>query len=209
MANTQPPQTGSLEQILRCLQAVALSPAYGVELGVLVGNMNPGPTLGLFRDTVGGTFNLDISDKLDGGPAAWLGKLDAATAPGFATVTITDELKLLPPFPVLQLVAQPGKPQLGIGGVAEDIGFRGWSYTVDAVAIAHVDADPQSAQRGAMVMIDAFEALVEINESLGGLVQLISATGPPQATSRQDPKGGFAGFAMVRFEARVKRASGL
>lgn len=209
MPSTQIAQTGSLEQVLRTMALLAQSSAYAGALAVLVNNMKPGPTLGNFFDVTGAPFTLDISDTEAGGPAQWLGKQDAATPPGFAEVVVTDGIRLLPPYPALQLVGQPGKPMMGIGGLAEDRGFRLWTYTVDAIAVHHVDGNAQAAQRAAMVMIDAYEMLVERNESLAGLVMMITAAGPPQATSRPDPKGGFAGFAAVRFDVKVKRASGL
>jgi hypothetical protein len=78
---------------------------------------------------------------------------------------------------------------------------------VDAVVITHGD-DPSWVQREALMLVDAFEHLVERNEFLGGLVELITAEGPPAPGGARIAQGvGLLAAASVRFTAMARRIS--
>lgn len=200
------PRNGSLDQILRALALMAQSAAYQAALNQKIAAMNPGPLLNLIG-VDGSAFALDLSDTQAGGPAGWLGRTTGTTAPGFAAVYVTDHLRLAPPYPVLELAGMPGHGGVPGGTRYEEAEFRSWSYVVDAVAITQED-DPQAAQRSALVMVDALEQLVERNDSLGGLVELISATSPPHPGGSHPTSDGIVAAALVRFEVSSLRTSG-
>jgi hypothetical protein len=201
----QQANTGSLEQVLRCLQLLAQSAAYTTELQAKIAEMASPFVPGNFKDANGANFTLNITDTEFGGPAGWLGTMPNSTTPAFAAVQITDNLRPLPPFPRLLLIGDHGPAPL-----AEEREYREWRYGVQAVTITSGDADVQAVQRDAFVMVDAFESLVERNESLGGLVDLITADHPPISGGYGRIKNaGILAASMVHFRVSVRRASGL
>jgi hypothetical protein len=201
----QQPNTGSLEQVLRCLQLLALSPAYTTELQAKVADMASPFVPGNFKDANQANFTLNITDTEFGGPSGWVGMTTSTSLPGFAAVQITDNLRPLPAYPRLLLIGDHAPASL-----AEEREYRVWRYGVQAVTICSGDLDPQAVQRDAFVMADAFESLVERNESLGGLVDLVTADHPPIAGGYGRIKGaGILAAAMVHFRITARRTSGL
>lgn len=205
MPSTQLVRTGSLEQILRCLATLAMSPAYTTELQSFIADMSPGLTLAPLRDANGATFVVDITDDQFGDPSGWVGMTRSDSTPGFADVQITTQLKLLPPYPRMLISVQPGRR--GLYNEAEE---KWWKYVVDAVVICAGDLDPNSVQREALVMADAFENLIYRNQQLGGLVGLIDCPdGPvPGGTGAGVGGVGTLAAAMVRFQIDVLRVAG-
>lgn len=201
----QAPNTGSLEQVLRCLQLLASSAAYTTELQAKITDMANPFIPGIFKAADGTSFNLNLTDAQFGGPGGWVGMTTSNSPPGFAAVQITDNLRPLAPFPRLLLIGDHGP-----GPLAEEREYRVWRYGVQAVSICFGDLDPQAVQRDAFVMVDAFESLVERNENLGGLVDLITADHPPISGGYGRIKGaGIMAAAMIHFRITVRRASGL
>lgn len=206
-------RAGALEQLLRVLALLGMSQAYSNTLEAVVANMNPAPTLNPFRDPTVGlnmagyTFPIDLTDTEFGvAPSAWMGMEKAVPRkPGFAKVQLTENLRLLPPWPILELMGVPG-----VGHGLNEAGVKEWEYAVDAIVITQNDKDPNAAQREALVMIDAFEQLIYANQQLGGLCARIDAPSPPQPGGSGSVKGaGVLAAAMVRFHIDGLRASGL
>ncbi len=198
----QIPYSGSLEQVLRVLQQLATSPAFTVEMQNVVSQMGTGAfTAANLKDANGNPFALNLNDTTFGSPSAWV-----PTA--FLDCIVTSGLKLTPPYPRLELIGGPGRQQTASQGIAmeADTGeFVGWTYVIDAVVAAEADqAEP--AQRQAHALIDGYERLIRRNEHLGGLVQLISAEGPPYpGGSIERQAGGNLAGAMIRFRVEVLR----
>jgi hypothetical protein len=202
---TQLARTASVEQLLRCLAALAQSPAYQAELENTVSYMSQNPLPGSFRDLNGQSFSLDLADNQYGPPQGWVGKSRADSLPGFAKVWITDQLRVPGgPYPLLELIAMPGRR-----GPANMEVYKEWLYVIDAVAIT-AGPDPNAIQRDALAMIDAFEQLVyRNNPALGGLVVKIDAPAGPVPSGSQADKSGAVAAAMVRFECLVLRTRSL
>lgn len=197
----QPPQSGSLEQVLRCLRLLALSPAFTTEMSNVANYVGPGAfTPGPFRDAVGATFTLDLEDTAYTGPENWI-----PTA--WRRVYTTQQMRPVPPYPQLSLLGSAGRMQRGDAAALAivDTGeAAGWVYTVDAVAVASADR-PDIAPRRAMAMMQAFEFLVRRNEHLGGLVQLIQAESPPAPGGEIEVrKIGLISGVMQRFSVYVE-----
>lgn len=188
----QLPRTGSLEQVLRCLRQMALSPAFGLEMQAVVSQMGAGAFSPVnLLDASGATFSVSLNDTEFGDPSGWV-----PTA--FTEVTFSRAILPVPPYPRLQVFGAPGRLQRDGEFDAEEV--AGWTYVVDAVAVAADDrADP--ALRSALALMDGFERLVRRNApSLGGLVQLITPEGPPAPGGpvESENSGNVAGV-MQRF----------
>lgn len=200
----QPPNTGSLEQVLRCLVALADSPAFALEMQAVASHMGAGAFQpGAFADADGGSFLLNLSDVSFGDPAEWL-----PTA--FRQVLPTEQLLPVPPYPLLSLIAQPGRVQRGSGASMFEVDtgeLSGWVYVIDAITVASADR-PQIAARRALGLMQGFERLVRRNRHLGGLVQLIAAEGPPEpgGTVETGKHGVLSG---VRCRFQVEALAGL
>ncbi len=195
----QRPNTGSLEQVLRALKALALSPAFPLEVGLVAYHMGQGAfSPGQFVDANGALFTLSLDDEQFGDPAAWLQRT-------FRKVQITQQLRPVPPYPHLELFGAPGHQQQADHSPFEvDSGqVAGWSYRIDAVTVAQADR-PEIAARRAMAMMQAFERLVRRNQHLGGLVQLIAADGPPAPGGEvEHGKLGLISGVAQRFQVEV------
>lgn len=185
----QPPQSGSLEQILRCLRGLAQSPAFGVEMGIVTSFMGTQAwTPTNLVDANGLKFNLSLNDQQYGAPSTWVPN-------AWNQVLITAQIRPVPPYPLLMLLPGPGRRtfEFDTGQVA------GMAYTVDAVAVAAADT-PEVASRRALALIQGMERLVRRNEHLGGLVHLIHAEGPPAPGGEvEHARDGILSGVMQRF----------
>lgn len=196
---TQTPRTGSLEQVLRALKALALSPAFTLEMQTVGDQMGTGAfSPANLVDAAGNPFSLLLDDVEFGDPSGWLPN-------AFVEVTFSKALLPVPPFPRLQLFGMPGRVQQA--GEYDTELVVGWTYLVDAIAVSCDDqADP--ALRSALALMDGFERLVRRNApSLGGLVELITAEGPPAPGGPVDTEqsGNIAGV-MQRFRVYTLRS---
>jgi len=196
----QAPRTGSLEQVLRCLRLLALSPAFTLEMNAVIANMGSGAFIpSNLIDAQGASFSLPgLVDTEFGDPGSWV-----STA--FQEVTYSTALLPLPPFPRLQLFGIPGR--LEPSEVFDTELAEGWVYTIDAIVVEGNDrADP--ALRSALALMDGFERLVRRNApSLGGLVQLITVEGPAAAGGPVEAdKAGVVAGVMQRFRVISLRA---
>jgi hypothetical protein len=197
---SQAPRTGSGEQVLRCLRLLALSPAFGLEMQQVVAYMGTDAFVPRnLVDASGNRFDLTAMVDTDfDGPGAWVPM-------EFAEVTFSTALLPVPPYPRLELFGAPGQVQLR-GDFDTEL-VAGWLWRVDAVVVNENDqAEP--ALRGALALADGFERLVRRNApSLGGLVELISADGPPAVGGpvEHEGSGNLAGV-MQRFSVRSLRS---
>jgi hypothetical protein len=199
---TQPPQSGSLEQVLRMLKAMALSNAFTVEMDLVAAYMGadaftPAPIV----DATGQQYTIGLIDTQFGDPAEWVPM-------AFKKVRITQQLRPVPPYPHLELLGAPGRIMRSDQAAASfelDTGeMAGWSYAIDAVVVAQADR-PEIASRRALAMCQGFERLVRRNEHLGGLVELIASDGPP-APGGEVERGriGLISGVAQRFHVAVK-----
>lgn len=208
---TQPANTGSLDQVLRFLQALAQSAAYSTELQAVVATMTSPFVPGRMTDVNGNPFWLTsdgtstgtslLVDQSD--PQGWLGMVTATSTPAWAAVQITESLRPVAPYPRLILNGTGGPGVLG-----EEREYRVWHYGIRATAICSGTGDPEAAQREAIAMLEALESLTARNESLGGLVNLIRAEGPPQSGGYGKIEGSIVAGAQIRFGVTVERISG-
>lgn len=197
----QPPQSGSLEQVLRCLRLLAQANAFSVEMGLVAAYMGSGAfTPGQFVDGAGTRFSLDLNDAQFGSPTTWV-----PTA--FKKVLLTQQLRPVPPYPHLELFGAPGRPIRSdhAPSFEFDTGeLTAWSYAIDAVTVADGDR-PEIAARRAMALMQGFERLVRRNEHLGGLVELIASDGPPSPGGEVERgRHGLISGVAQRFHVEVK-----
>lgn len=196
----QPPNSGSIEQVLRCLKLLAQSAALATEMKAVTSYMGSQAfTPGNFVDASGNTFALGMADSQFGDPGSWV-------PASFKQVLITHQLRPVPPYPLLMLLAAPGRTMPGNRGRWElDTGQSvEWIYVVDAVSVAVSDR-PEQASRRALALSQGYERLVRRNEHLGGLVQLITAEGPPAPGGEvEQAKSGILSGVMQRFQVTVR-----
>lgn len=194
-------RTGSLEQVLRSLRLLALSDAFMQEMQAVTAMMGTSAFIPQNLVDVHGTlFSLSaLADTEYGAPDSWVSN-------AFADVTYSTALLPIPPFPRLQLFAMPGRLQAS--QVYDQEAITGWEFIVDAVVVEANDrADP--ALRSALALMDGFERLVRRNApSLGGLVELIAAEGPPAPGGpvASENAGNIAGV-MQRFRVITMRTT--
>jgi len=197
----QPPQSGTLEQVLRCLRLLALSEAFRLEMDVVCNYMgNQAFQPANFVDANGGRFSLGTLDDVQfGDPNSWVPK-------AFKQVQITQQLRPVPPYPHLELLGAPGRmQQTATSAVFEvDTGeVAGFIYVIDVVAVADGDR-PTIAARRAMALSTGFSRLVRRNEHLGGLVQLIASDGPQAPGGEVERgKGGLVSGVAQRYRVEV------
>lgn len=195
----QAPRTASIEQVLRALALLAMSPAFSLEMEAVIANMGANAFVPQNVLDINGTpFGLPMNDVQFGDPSAWVPTT-------FAEVTFSKALLPVPPYPRLQLFALPGRLQ--DHGEFDQEAVAGWVYLIDVVTVAGDDqADP--ALRSALALMDGFERLVRRNApSLGGLVQLITPVAPPAPGGPVDTEasGNVAG-ALQRFRVLTMRS---
>jgi hypothetical protein len=196
----QAPRTGSLEQVLRALRLLALSPAFEAEMQNVIAAMNEQAFIPRnLTDAQGNRFALTaLADTEFGDPSGWV-------STSFREVTYSSALLPVPPFPRLQLFAMPGRLQPT--QVFDQEAIAGWESMIDVIVVEGNDqADP--ALRSALALADGFERLVRRNApSLGGLVELIAAEGPPAPGGpvEREMAGNVAGV-MQRFRVSALRS---
>lgn len=121
----------------------------------------------------------------------------------FAMVQLTDELDPVPPYPRLIFAGGPGRIESAPSGPFDEADIAQWRYRIDAVVMAE-SSEPQSAQRLALMMLMAFDRVIERNQQLGGLVQLIAPESPiTPGGAGKTQTGAIVGGAMVRYGAVV------
>lgn len=200
----QRPNSGTLEQVLRCLEALAVSPAFTTEMQAVTAGMGSGAFRpGNFTAADGSTFTVNLDDEQFGPPANWV-------KTKFAKVAITDSIVPAPPYPRIHLVGMPGRLQTASGGafvVDQQEQVAGWIFTVDCVVMASNDR-AEIAERHAYALMDGWERLLRRNPYLGGLVQLLEAEAPPApgGAVNQGKSGNVAGI-MLRLYAYVLRSN--
>lgn len=188
MAN-QPPQSGSFEQILRCLRQVALSAAFTTEMEAVANYVTAGAfTPGNLVDANGAPFTVNMNDPDFANAGGWV-----VTA--YRQVLITHQLVPAPPYPLLMLTGGPGRTLFD-----DDTGdVSDWNYVINAVSVATADR-PDIAARRAYALAQGFDRLLRRNQSLGGLVQLIRPEAPPAPGGEiEDRKDGVLSGVMQRF----------
>ncbi len=196
----QRPQTGSIEQVLRALKLLALSPAFALEMETVISYMGSGAFIPQnLTDINGNRFALTgMADIEFGDPSGWV-------STSFQEVTYSRALLPVPPYPRLQLFAMPGRFQAPGEFDQEQVAAQ--VYIVDAIVVTGSDqADP--ALREALALSDGFERLVRRNgPALGGLVQLIAPTGPaaPGGPVETEGSGNVAGV-LQRFKVLTLRS---
>jgi hypothetical protein len=193
--------TATLEQILRAIAQVAKSPAFTEEVDAVAGRMGgdtfaPEPIV----SASGATYPLSMSDATYGDPMTWVsGKYGA-----FARVLTTNQLRPIPPYPLLQLLGAQGNAVVDSSGRAVEIdqgGLAMYWYTVDAVVVTQSDR-PEAVTRRAMALSTALERLIRRNQNLGGLVQLIRPEGPASPGGEVESKRvGILSGMMQRYSA--------
>lgn len=195
------PYSGSLDQVMTALKALALSPAMATEIA------NYKATLAAQSQT------LIIKDANAANVTINIGPIDGTTSQGlsyianqFAQVTITAMQKILSPAPILELVGRPGRVQQSVHGPRFiDSAVDGEIYTIDAYTWASTSDDPRRCQLEAMALSYCFKSLIKRNEQLNGLVQLIQPLGPVEALGNIPPavSGSNMMSSACRFEVYV------
>lgn len=194
----QIPGSGTLEQVLLMLQAIGQSAAFAAEAAA-VNTVAAASLVYSITDIAGVRTPIELKEAQFSDPS-WL-------AGSFANVLISDRLNVPPPYPILVLVGASGRLQGGTSGSFDEREVAGWRHRVDAVVVAD-SSENQSALRQALLLLDAFDRLIGRNQSLGGLVQLITPETPPiPATGRLDDENTIAG-AMIRYGVDVLRFRG-
>lgn len=195
----QYPNSASLSQTLRALKKLALSDAFMQELQLVAAEMNtqafqPAPLVA----ADGSAVLLDMQDTSHGPAEDWV------PYPGpFAQVLTTQQLRPIPPYPMLQLLGEEGADVPG--SQADQSALSVVQYTIDAVVMVAGD-NPDAVSVRAMAYADAFWRLVARNEHLGGLVYLIATDGPPVPGGEVEQAGaGVVSGVLQRFQARALR----
>jgi hypothetical protein len=176
------------------LQAIGLSAAYQVEMAAFIAQAPQALVYGI-RDLNGAVLQIDLKEQ-QFADTSWING-------SFAQVRLTDELNPLPPYPSLILAGGAGRIDTAQSGPYDETWVAQWRYRIDAVVMAE-SSDPESAQRLALMMLMAFDSLIERNQQLGGLVQLIHPETPaiPGGSGKLQASGHLAG-AMLRYGADV------
>lgn len=194
-----PPFSGSLDQVLAMLKAMALSPAYALEVATYKSLLTVSAPLDfVVVDANGGRALVNISP-------ADLPDL-SYIADSYGKVVTTDLAKISTGLPVLQLMGMPGRLQNAASGRPfRDVGYEAETYLIDAVTWAGTVSDPNRCQAESVILSACFKMLVRRNEQLGGLVQLIQPTGPVEALGSAPParSGSTIMGSRVRFECLV------
>lgn len=194
------PNSATLDHILRAMQQLALSDALMQELAQVateIGQQAFVPAPMVAAD--GSSFPLNMVDtSFHSTPEQWVPFLG-----GFKQVLITQQLRPVPPFPMLQLLGYEGTrvPDTQVDQNAVAI----YEYVVDAVTIVS-DDNPIAASRRAEAYCNAYDRLVKRNESLGGLVYLIETQQPPTPGGEVEQSGlGVVSGMLMRYHARALR----
>jgi hypothetical protein len=176
------------------LQAMGESAAYQVEMDAFV-QVAPQSLIYPIHDLNGASYNIELKEQQFSDPS-WIND-------SFAEVRLTDELNPVPPYPQLIFAGGPGRIGPAVNGQFDEAYGSQWRYRVDAVVMAE-SSEPQSAQRLALMMLMAFDRLVERNQQLGGLVQLVFPESPiTPGGSGKLAVGGYLGGAMLRYGVDV------
>lgn len=192
---SQAPYSGTPEQVARMLQAMVQSAAYTAEVQRLKTQNGTGAWTSVIHDANGGQHNLSIQDT-EFADLSWVEE-------SANLVVVSDEFRFIPRLPLVVLVTRPGRmvPSSQAGEFAAfdgDHGFAVQEWTVDA-AVFSANADPQAAQRKAMLQATAIASLVRRNPALGGLVALCDPLGPAEPGGAGKIGGhGIVGAARVR-----------
>lgn len=194
-------QHGTLEQILRAVKQLALSSALAEEVAVVAGRMGsntfqPSPIVSYNGNQV----PYQMNDQQFGDPTVWVGGKYGQFAQAFASA----QLRPIPPYPLLQLLAAPGRPVTDANGVAMEIDqgtvSMDW-HVFDAVIVTQADR-PDPAARRALALCDALDRLISRNQNLGGLVYICRSVGPPSPGGEVESRRvGLLSGMVQRYEA--------
>lgn len=202
--SVQPPNSGSLEQILRCMKALALCDQFGMEMQTLAYRMGPGafkpwPDGLHFTAADGSTFAIPMDDEEYGPPSSWI-------PTEFAEVRIVDNQALQPPYPRLDILVQQGRLSVSVQGLDAVADVGDWAeviYYIDLVVATQMDR-PKVAARAAGALLDGYSRLLMRNKNLGGLVGLVQPAAPPAPNAEQLQEGGLVCGVTQRYHIHTQ-----